>query len=105
MLAMLKVTDQAKQALNNLKTEALAQVPPESNGQAMPSLRLVIQGTQAGLSLDFPQETDQVIEVDGATVLLIDQDISQMLDGGVIDVTETPAGPMLTIREEHAEAA
>ena len=97
---MVKVTEQAKQALDDLRSEAVARLPEEAKTGREPSLRLIVQGTQAGLALDYPQENDQIVEHDGHPVLLVDSELSQILDGATVDVTSTPEGERLTLKRE-----
>lgn len=100
---MVKVTEHAKQALGDLRTEAVSRLPEEVKKDREPGLRLVIQGTQAGLALDYAKEDDQVVEHEGHPVLLVDPQLSQILDGATVDVTDTPEGERLTIRREGPE--
>lgn len=101
---MVKVTEQAKQALDDLRTDALSRIPKETELKRDPALRLVIQGTQAGLALDYPEEGDQVVEHNGHPVLVIDQVVGRVLDGTTVDVTDTPEGERLTIHREEQES-
>lgn len=53
---------------------------------------------ELGLISGAPQETDQVIERDGADVLHVPAAVSEALDGAVIDSVDTPEGPRLSIK-------
>jgi Fe-S cluster assembly iron-binding protein IscA len=46
-------------------------------------------------------EGDQVVEHEGATVLLIDGDLSGRLAGATIDCVDSPMGSLLRIRPPH----
>ena len=87
---MLQVTERASQELS----QVLGQVEK----QPEQTLRLV-SDPQAGyrLTLDVEQEGDQVVEHQGSTVLVLSSDLARDLEGAVLDVQETPAGPALTI--------
>jgi len=61
-------------------------------------LRLVVSEPQAfSLLLDKEQEGDQVVEHEGAKVLLVGQELSQALEGVTVDCQETTEGTRLTI--------
>lgn len=100
---MVNVTENAKKALNDLRSDAVSKLPEEVEVTQEPSLRLIIQGSQAGLALDFPQEGDQRVEHEGHTVLVIDPMVGQVLDGTTVDVTNTPEGNRLTITRDGQE--
>ncbi|MFN3974641.1 MAG: hypothetical protein ACK4K2_05135 [Dehalococcoidia bacterium] len=87
---MLTVTERAsrelKQVLDNVEREANQ------------CLRLITdpQGNFR-LTLDVERENDQVVKHEDEAVLLIEHGISQHLEGAVLDVEDTPAGPALVI--------
>lgn len=54
-------------------------------------------GGQAGLVLDRAREGDEVIEVDGAPVLLLDPTLAPILRGATLDCEDTPEGSQLTL--------
>lgn len=100
---MVKVTDQAKKALDDLRSDAVSKLPEEVETKEKPALRLIIQGSQAGLALDYPQEGDQVVEHNGHPVLVVDPMVGQVLDGTTVDVSDTPEGERLRIYREPEE--
>jgi len=85
---MLSVTENARKALQEILKNAEAQ--PEQ------SLRLVEDEGSYGLTLDTEQDGDQVVEHEGATVLLVGAEIKEGLAGIVLDLQDTPEGPRLT---------
>lgn len=52
---------------------------------------------QAGLVLDRAREGDEVIEVDGAPVLLLDAALVPIVRGATLDCEATPEGSQLTL--------
>lgn len=87
---MVTVTDRAK---HELKTVLSEHTQDDDQG-----LRLVVTPTgQLGLGLDVARDGDQVVECEGAKVLLVGEEISPALDGATVDVEETLTGPRLTI--------
>ena len=56
-----------------------------------------------GLTLDVPRAGDEIVEWEGVPVLLIGPELQGALDGGTIDVKDTPAGPSLNIRRAAGE--
>lgn len=101
---MISVTDQAKEMLDGILTEALDKVPQQGDGQPEPGLRLIVAQGQAGLTLDYPTDEDQVVEERGHQVLIMDPLISQALDGSTIDVVHTDDGDLLSIERQSSEA-
>ena len=101
---MVIVTEGAKQELNRILASANIDDPEIR-------LRLVMSEPRAfSLILDKGHEGDQVVEHEGAKVLLVGQELSQVLEGVTIDCQETAEGTRLTIyrgegpsREESQE--
>ena len=88
---MLNVTDKAAESLQeSLDTRR------ENDGDV---LRLTRSGDQFGLVVSQPQGEDQVVQHDERTVLVLDPDVSEALDGLTLDAVETPDGVTLTIEE------
>ncbi len=50
-----------------------------------------------GLNIDEEHEGDQVVQDGDRTVLVIESEISQELDGTIIDTVDTPEGERLTL--------
>lgn len=70
-----------------------ADVPAEQLG-----LRLGISASQnIAFRLDCVRKGDQVVRYEGANVLLVDEQLAKLLEGAVLDCTDTPSGPRLTI--------
>lgn len=87
---MLIVTERAK--------EELRVVLSDSVDEPGMSLRLVASGRgQFGLVPDVEQEGDQVVAHEGINVLLIDEEVSAVLESAMIDCRETPEGPRLVL--------
>jgi len=89
---MLTVTERAAQELKGI-LEAHA-VEPEQ------VLRLVRETQGFSLRLDKEGAGDEVVESEGATILLIDEQLGPIVDGAVVDCIDTPEGPRLTITKE-----
>ena len=93
---MVTITEGARRALK----ESLAQ-HAEHATQVM-RLRANARGV-VGLTLDVPRPGDEIIEYDGVPVLLIGPELQVGLEGGTIDVKDTPDGPSLNIRLAERE--
>jgi Fe-S cluster assembly iron-binding protein IscA len=89
---MVTVTERAAQELKEI-LEAQA-VEPEQ------VLRLVREAQGFSLRLDKESAGDEVVESEGATILLVDEQLSPIVDGAVVDCIDTPEGPRLTITKE-----
>lgn len=89
---MLTVTERAAQELKGI-LQAHA-VEPEQ------VLRLVREAQSFSLRLDKESAGDEVVESEGTTILLIDEQLSPIVDGAVVDCIDTPEGPRLTITKE-----
>ena len=75
-------------------------LPP---GQPEPALRLVLDQRGVGLAIDQPAPRDQTIDHHGKPVLLIDDQVSQVLDGTIINTVETDEGTRLSIEKAGSE--
>jgi Fe-S cluster assembly iron-binding protein IscA len=89
---MLTVTERAAQELKGI-LQANA-VEPEQ------VLRLVREAEGFSLQLDNESAGDEVVESEGTKILLIDEQLSPITDGAVVDCVDTPEGPRLTITKE-----
>jgi len=88
---MFTVTDRAAQVLREILTSH-ATAPDEA-------LRLApMAGGGFGLVVDVEREGDEVIQSEGATLLLLDEEVSSALDGVTLDCVDTPQGVRLTLR-------
>jgi Fe-S cluster assembly iron-binding protein IscA len=64
------------------------------------AIRLIISSSrpnQLDMALDKEKEGDQVVESEGAKVLFVSSELTQVLDGMVIDCQETPEGVQFSI--------
>ena len=88
---MVIVTEGAKQELGRMLASANIDDPEVG-------LRLVVSATREfSLTLDKKYEDDQVVEHEGAKVLLVAQQLSQAVEGITVDCKETSEGTRLTI--------
>jgi|FLYL01.1.fsa_nt_gi Fe-S cluster assembly iron-binding protein IscA len=94
---MLNVTDKAAAALH----ETLNANTTEENQDQL--LRLTRSGDGLGLALDEERDGDQVISHDDKKILVVDNEISQALDGATIDAVETPEGARLVLETPEAQ--
>jgi Fe-S cluster assembly iron-binding protein IscA len=93
---MLIVTEDAKQMLKETLQEHSDD--PETG------IRLSVQeGGRFGISLDSESEGDQVVEHEGAKVLLIAPTLSNVLEGRTMDVHVTEEGPKLYITKGNED--
>jgi Fe-S cluster assembly iron-binding protein IscA len=61
------------------------------------ALRLIVMGDHGfGLIPDIFRDGDQVIEYDGAKVLLVDREIAESVKGLTLDCVDVPGGRALT---------
>ena len=94
---MVVVTDRAK---TYLKESVLSKIQAQT-----PRASARLAQTAAGNLSVFPDkemEGDQVVEHEGAIVLLIDGALSDRLAGATIDCVESPGESHLTIRPPHS---
>ncbi len=89
---MVEVTERAREELKKA-LDAQVQADQPSTG-----LRLALVGPdEFGLGVDQEQEGDQVVEHEGAKVLIVETALAEKLDGITIDVHESEAGPKLVM--------
>lgn len=84
----------------NVTTDAAAVLGQSlATTEADESQALRLEKSQDGLALTLDQERegDQVVRHEERTVLVVDQSISDSLDGATIDVTDTPEGKRLVV--------
>jgi Fe-S cluster assembly iron-binding protein IscA len=87
---MIQVTERAKQELRNLLT-AKVDWPGAR-------LRLMDRGQgRLGLGIDIESPDDQVVDYDGATLLVVEPGLATNLKGVTLDVDDNPEGPELVI--------
>ena len=88
---MLEVTEKA--------LDALTTVLDSSETEHDQGLRLSPRAEGGfGLVVDEPHDGDQVVSQGDRPVLIVEPEVSMGLDGAVLDVTESPQGPQLTLR-------
>jgi len=89
---MLTVT---AQAAAKLKEAIQAQTEdPELAIRLVPS---AAKPRQLDMALDKEKEGDQVVESEGVKVLFVSSELTQAMDGMVIDCQETPQGAQFSI--------
>jgi Fe-S cluster assembly iron-binding protein IscA len=80
---MINITERAKQKLQDLRSQALSESNPET---ANVGLRLdQASPGQLGLFPDAPRDGDEVVEYDGAPVLLVGEAVARAITGTTID--------------------
>ena len=90
---MICVTERAKQELKKLLTTSV-----DWPGAR---LRLIDRGQgRLGLGIDIEAPGDQVIEYEGAVLLIVEPGLASNLKQITLDVDDTPIGPELVISEE-----
>jgi len=90
---MLTVTESAKQLLKETLRERSDD--PETG------IRLSVkEGGQFGIVLDSESEGDQVVEHEGAKVLLVAPELATALEENTLDVQDTGEGPKLVVTKE-----
>ncbi len=92
---MFTVTDEAALVLKSIVDDA-------EDRPAGHTLRIGFDQTgRPGLLWDQPMPDDHRVEVDGETVLLLDIETWDALDGIVLDVVDTPQGPTLSLSRQE----
>jgi len=87
---MLTVTESAKQLLKGILTA--------HSDDPEVGIRLSLKPPgQLGIVLDREAEGDQMVEHEGAKVLLVASDLALMVQGVTLDVQDTEDGPKLDI--------
>jgi len=93
---MLTVTENAKQYL---KDTLLAHTDDTEMSLRLESLVSWPAG-QLGLVLDREGYGDQIVEHEGAKVLLVAPELAPLVDGTTLDVQDTAGGPKLVMNKE-----
>lgn len=75
----------------------LGQLLVESDAPDDAAVRFVIDGNSLSLQLDDEKPGDATFNHEGRTVLVVDEDISKILDGKTLDLEESEEGPKLTL--------
>lgn len=84
---MLNASDAACAFISELLTASEA--PDES------AVRFVIEENELSMKLDEEKPGDKIFLHEGKIVLLVDEEMSQVLDGKTLDVENTEKGPQL----------
>ena len=95
---MLDVTPQARSQLSGMLMRMLDQRPELGPGADL-ALRLVLERSTLGFTLDSPRRGDEIVEQDGRSVLILDTAISEFVENLTLDVVETPDGTRLELRD------
>jgi len=94
---MLNVTRRARAELHGMLAQGLS---PELPGKPL-GFRLISCGGerfQLGLRVDEPHPGDEVFDLDGLTVLIVDHSTSELLGDLTLDAIEAPEGVRLEFR-------
>ena len=87
---MIGITERAKRELRKLLFDKVD----------MPQARLRLtsgdQG-QIGLGIDIELPGDNVVEFQGSRVLVVESGLASRLEGIILDVDDTPQGPILVL--------
>ena len=87
---MVEVTERAREELKKA-------LDAQSAGPAS-GLRLALIGPgEFGLGIDKEQPGDQVVQHEGANVLLVEGALAEQLEGASIDIQESEEGPRLVM--------
>jgi Fe-S cluster assembly iron-binding protein IscA len=86
----LSVTERAAEALHQT-LESVEKEPEQV-------LRLIAEPDGLGLALDEKRDDDQVIEHDGAVIMVIEPVVGDQLAGVTLDFADTPEGGRLTLK-------
>jgi len=95
-IEMLTVTESAKQLLK--ETLQAHTDDPELGLRLSPG-----ELGQLGLVLDSEAEGDQVVEHEGAKVLLVASELTLAVDGVTLDIQDTADGPKLAVSQEKQD--
>jgi len=65
------------------------------------AIRLVLEGNTLTPQLDNARPGDETFDYEGRTVLMLDAQVSQVLDDSTLDVEATDEGPKLILLPLH----
>ena len=88
---MLKVTENAKKELKRILAEKV------DNPLAGVRLMSSVKPDNYDLAIDIEMPGDQVVEHKGSKVLLVDQELSDHLDGNILDVEDNAHGKSFVV--------
>jgi Fe-S cluster assembly iron-binding protein IscA len=89
---MFAITTQARAHLAQIL--AAADTPDEDE----PVIRMFLGQENLGLALDLEKPEDSKYDHEGNTVLVVDEKLTQALEGKTLDVMQTDEGESLTLR-------
>ena len=90
---MIAVTERAKEEMKKMLVS--------TTNETGACLRLCQNAeNQLGFSIDEERQDDQKIDHQGETLLLIEEELSDLLNGITIDAEETPEGVKLFVSQE-----
>ena len=79
--------------------EHLASVLDQMDATPQDAAIRIVQGPNGlGMSVDTPNDGDKTIEHDGKTILLLDEQVSNLLDERTLDVQQTDQGTALALK-------
>ena len=90
---MFVLTDAAREHLRSLLDQAEAPQGADA--------RVVHEEEGLTLSIDQPREDDERFEYEGRTVLLLDPQVAEALDGQTLDVEQGEDGPVMTVQDNE----
>jgi len=79
----------------------LTAVLDKTNISEGPAIRLVLEGNTLTPQLDNARPGDETFDYEGRTVLMLDAQVSQVLDDSTLDVEATDEGPKLILLPLH----
>lgn len=81
--------------------DELVAIKGASNPQPGQGISLIVdENGDLGLTLAWPDETDQVFERDGEPIMIIPEVLADPLDGVVIDYQDTPGQEGFTLTRQ-----
>ena len=87
---MINVTDRARQELKRILSDTVDM--PQAR------LRVIDRGQgKLGLGIDIEEPSDELVEHDGSTVLVVERRLAMSLKGVTLDVDDTVEGPEIVI--------
>lgn len=69
----------------------------QANASSAVTMRLIIDGESLNSMIDFVRPDDVAFEHDGRTVLTLNPEIAEMLDGHCLDMEDSPSGPRMRL--------
>ena len=91
-MKVLTVTENAKQELKRILADNVDH--PDAGLRLTSSL-----SDYFALTIDVAAPDEQVVEYEGSKVLLVDKELSDTLDGDVLDVEDTTEGAALVMKD------